>query len=495
MGAEKRRILVIGGGFAGFVVARHCRKHFDVTVVDAKEYFEYTPGILRAFVSPSHLSELTFKYQPVFEGTMGVRFIWGEVTELKDQNWDRQMGFSATVKPISGGVMQLNFDYIVIASGCNFGMFHPVGESLWFPTVWEKTRAKSDWKQHDERYLDGRRDHINEECAKIAALNKKKDSKVLIVGAGFIGVEFATEIQAFFPNIEITLIDMLPKCLGPLPESAKDYCQKYMDKVGIKTKYGIKYNPTDPDGWKSPQKRKEGTGMSMAPDAFAPTEALMEQKPDMIYISTGFKASCYFMPNQTLTQFDCTATDNNKLRDERKFWGPAGGGWIRTDLQLHAVWRQDGQEKPFLCDDKGNGRCFAVGDCNLMADLPPIPKISYPGEEMAAVACRQIEVIERTYYNNSSSGCYTVPKFWPCIPCYGTLGLTDFWWPWGSGMFATSLGVDDACFVIAANHNPGSGYMVVWGYLCAWQKWFIEWSKGDQCKEGWIGWATWMSVH
>ena len=56
------------------------------------------------------------------------------------------------------------FDYCVVAAGCNFGMFHPKGESLWFPTVWEDTRAVSSWKQHDERYWDGRLAHIVEEC-------------------------------------------------------------------------------------------------------------------------------------------------------------------------------------------------------------------------------------------------------------------------------------------------------------------------------------------
>merc|ERR1712070_1282020 len=124
-----------------------------------------------------------------------------------------------------------------------------------------------------------------------------------------------------------------------------------------------------------------------------------------------------------------------------------------------------------------------------------IPKISYPGEEQAAVACRQIETIDHIIHTGKETGCYTWPKFWPALPWYGKLELIDMWWPWGSGMFATSLGSKDACFVIAANTTPGSGYMMVKGYICAWQKWYIEWSKVDQCKEGWIGWATWMSVH
>jgi len=61
------------------------------------------------------------------------------------------------------------------------------------------------------------------------------------------------------------------------------------------------------------------------------------------------------------------------------------------------------------------------------------------------VACRQIEVIEKVYYGGKTSGTTNWPKYWPCIPVYGELKLTESWWPWGAGMFATSLGVDDAC--------------------------------------------------
>jgi hypothetical protein len=195
-----------------------------------------------------------------------------------------------------------------------------------------------------------------------------------------------------------------------------------------------------------------------------------------------------------MTQYSATAKDNIEPDPKKK--GPAGGGWIRTNVYLQ-VMKQDkgGNNVLYGADEKGYGRIYAVGDCNMLADLPPIPKISYPGEEQAAVACRQIEVIEKAYYGGATSGWTKKPREWPCIPIPGKLELTESWWPWGAGMFATSLGVDDACFVIAATHKPGSGYMVVWGYLCSWQKWFIEWSKVDQCKEGWIGFFTWWIVH
>jgi len=465
MGGD-RRVLVIGGGFAGFVVARHMRWHYKVTLIDAKEYFEYTPGILRAFVHPAHFESLTFMYQPVLEEKMGVKFIHGEVTSL-----DGEERVCKYTEVRNGQEGEMGFDYCVIAAGCNFGLFDKWGESLWFPTVWNKVRAESKWADCDERYWSGRRKHIEQEYQKLVALNEKSGS-VLIVGAGFIGVEWATEIDYFFPNIKVTLCDMLPKCLGPLPDPAKDYCQKYMDKKQICCKYGVKFNPNDPEGYK----------------------VLDIAKPDITYISTGFKASCWFMPKEVMTQYNPLEADEIE-KDVRKK-GPAGGGWIRTNTYLQPVFKnKDGSTKVYGTDDKGHGRIYAVGDCNMLGDLPPIPKISYPGEEQAAVACRQIEMVDSIYYDKKDEGCYAWPKQWPALPCYGKYEMQEFWWPWGSGMFATSLGVNDACFVIAANPTPGSGYMVVWGYLCAWQKWFIEWSKVDQCKQGWIGTLTWMMVH
>ena len=62
-------------------------------------------------------------------------------------------------------------------------------------------------------------------------------------------------------------------------------------------------------------------------------------------------------------------------------------------------------------------------------------------------------------------------------------------------MFATSLGPHDACFVMAANEEKGSGYMVNWWLPAAIQKEFIETTKIDECKDGWIGWMIWYFVH
>jgi len=437
----KRRVLIIGGGFSGLLAARDLVKKFDVTVVDAKEYFEYTPGILRAYVKPCHLDALTFCLNDVIEYKIGAKFIWGEVKSLNGQS------LTATIQPMCTKVPEeVGFDYCMICSGCNFNFVHKYGESLWFPTVHECGRAASSWSHIDERQLEGRRRHIFEEYTKIAELNKK-GAKVLICGAGFIGVEWATELQHFFPKLKITMIDFLPNCLGPLPVKAQEYCDNYMAKVGINTCYGIKYDPKNPDFWKK-------IGL---PDG-----------ADETYVCMGVKASNYFMPAETLSDK-----------------GPGGGGWIHMNSKLQVTTKAG--------EVWGKGVVFAVGDCNYGCIgspgnwvLNPIPKISYPSEEQALHACHNLVILDKQKYGYG--GCCGTSL---CLP----KKLMDTWWPWGAGMFATSLGPHDACFVVAANWTPKSGKMVLWGLASAIQKELIETTKVDECRMGWIGLLGWHFVH
>ena len=126
-------------------------------------------------------------------------------------------------------------------------------------------------------------------------------------------------------------------------------------------------------------------------------------------------------------------------------------------------------------DEKGFPRIYAVGDCNYSCveepgkkpnewPIPPIPKISYPGEEMCIVACTNIEKTDRLLFQNKTVDC-----------CGDPLKIANIHWPWGAGMFATSLGPDDACFrgrSPIGRRTPAS--CAFWGQVCAVQKEVIE---------------------
>ena len=87
-------------------------------------------------------------------------------------------------------------------------------------------------------------------------------------------------------------------------------------------------------------------------------------------------------------------------------------------------------------------------------------------EPRCTVACTNIEKIDRMVFEGKTK-----------TRCGGKLQIANMHWPWGAGMFATSLGPDDACFVAGANWHKNSGLMCVWGQVCAVQKEFIEATK------------------
>merc|ERR1712166_1379185 len=255
-------------------------------------------------------------------------------------------------------------------------------------------------------------------------------------------------------GMKLTIIDFLPNCLGPLPKKAADYCNKYMTKKGIKTFYNMKYDAKSDDFWKSID---------------------LPNRPDKEYICIGVKASNYFMPKETLSEK-----------------GPGGGGWILMDMKL-AVKTREG--KVWGADQNGQPLFFAVGDCNYSCveeagkpphqwPIPPMPKISYPGEEEAVIACGNLEKVDKISYQNNAYDC-----------CGHPVALHNMHWPWGAGMFATSLGPDDACFVAGANWTKGTGLCCTWGSLSAVQKEIIEASKIDECAHGFIGRCIWHFVH
>ena len=58
---EPKHVVIVGASFGGLAVQRELSglRGLKVTLVDFKDYFEYTPGALRCLVEPSWLKELT----------------------------------------------------------------------------------------------------------------------------------------------------------------------------------------------------------------------------------------------------------------------------------------------------------------------------------------------------------------------------------------------------------------------------------------------------
>lgn len=58
---SKKKVVIIGGSFAGRRARRLLKPHFEVTLIDEKEYFEFTPSTLRCMVEPKHNKKVILK--------------------------------------------------------------------------------------------------------------------------------------------------------------------------------------------------------------------------------------------------------------------------------------------------------------------------------------------------------------------------------------------------------------------------------------------------
>lgn len=116
-------VLVVGGGFAGRSAIRYFISVLqDVTIVlvDDKDFFEFTPSLLRCIVFPDHLKRITFEQN----ANINVSFMRGKVTYLTNHE--------ATVARNEVDRMTVHsvpFDFCVWATGVQFT--RPISSPAW----------------------------------------------------------------------------------------------------------------------------------------------------------------------------------------------------------------------------------------------------------------------------------------------------------------------------------------------------------------------------
>jgi NADH dehydrogenase FAD-containing subunit len=171
--AQARPIVaVLGGGYAGVNVAKSLDDVADVLLIEPKEAFVHNVAALRALVAPAWLPRVYLPYAGLLSHGRVIR--------------DRAAKVDAgRVELASGEVIQP--DYIVLATGSAYP----------FP-------AKSD--------LDSTAAAHDKVLAAHAALAAA--GRVLLLGAGPVGIELAGEISAIWPDKHITIVDPASDILG-----------------------------------------------------------------------------------------------------------------------------------------------------------------------------------------------------------------------------------------------------------------------------------------
>src|SRR5450755_1148795 len=185
-------VVVIGGGYAGVNAAKALDDVADVVLVEPKDAFVHNVASLRALADPAWLPRIYLPYDGLLANGRVIR--------------DRAAKVEAGLVTLASGE-EIAADYIVLATGSAYP----------FP-------AKSDVDGTDAAHAKVRAAH--------AALSAAQ--RVLLVGAGPVGIELAGEIKAAWPGKHVTLLDVAGDVLGArFRQDLKDELRRQLTSLGV----------------------------------------------------------------------------------------------------------------------------------------------------------------------------------------------------------------------------------------------------------------------
>ncbi|MFJ7626141.1 NAD(P)/FAD-dependent oxidoreductase [Streptomyces sp. NPDC097595] len=190
-GTGNRTVVVIGGGYGGSAVAKALDEETDVVLVDPKDAFVHAAGSLRALVEPDWAENIFFPYDTLLKrGTV---------------RRERAVAVDPGGVTLAGGE-RVVADYLVLASGSDYP----------FP-------AKTDTDLAGDALA-----RIKEAHQELAGAGR-----VLITGAGPVGIELSGEIKAVWPEKHVVITDPADELLpGFLPELREELLRQ-LDALGV----------------------------------------------------------------------------------------------------------------------------------------------------------------------------------------------------------------------------------------------------------------------
>ena len=223
----KKKIIVIGGGFAGVQLVKSLDENlFDILLIDKLNHHQFQPLFYQVATSQLEPSSISFPLRNIFKHKHSLQIRLAEVT-----------GVDVHGNEIETSIGKFSYDYLVIAIGCTTNFF---GNEMISQNVFTlKSTA-------DAIAI---RNHILLTFENIISAKDEERERLLnlvIVGAGPTGVELAgafaeiknTILPKDYPGIDfskfkIYLIEGSKHTLNSMSDNAKTSSQEYLEKMGV----------------------------------------------------------------------------------------------------------------------------------------------------------------------------------------------------------------------------------------------------------------------
>lgn len=228
----KKKVIVVGGGFAGLQIVRTLdEKLFDIVLLDKLNHHQFQPLFYQVATSQIEPASISFPLRNIFKNKKNVQVRMAEVKSI-----------NRVKKTVSTDIGDFEYDYLVIAIGCRTNFFGNTNI---------RNHAFSLKTTYDAITL---RNHVLKNFE--AAISAKEEEKqcclnLVIVGGGPTGVELAGSFAEIKKNIlpndyhgidfskfRIILVEGSPNTLNNMSQATKETSAKYLRKMGVDLKMG-----------------------------------------------------------------------------------------------------------------------------------------------------------------------------------------------------------------------------------------------------------------
>jgi NADH dehydrogenase FAD-containing subunit len=193
-----RTVVVVGGGYAGSMVAQALDAEAEVVLIDPREAFVNAAASLRALTRPDWAHHAFFPFGTLLERGQVIR--------------DRAISVDPKGVLLASGE-RVEADYLVLATGSSYP----------YPAKPRPASSSVADQLHDLR-------QTHQELAGA--------DRVLIVGAGPVGLELAGEITEVWPGKQVSVVDRSDQVLpGFLPE-IQDDLRRQLGELGVDLRLG-----------------------------------------------------------------------------------------------------------------------------------------------------------------------------------------------------------------------------------------------------------------
>ena len=237
--ADVPRVVIVGGGFAGISAARSLKKaKVRITLIDKNPYSTFQPLLYQVATSTLNPGDITYYLRAIQAGQKNLRVELGEVTA---------MDHSAKTVTVDGA-NAIPYDYLVVATGVAANYFGIPGARENALPLYTRGHAL-DVRDRIQGLLD--------------ATAKRPGAKIrmVVVGGGPTGVETAgalaemrnKDVPVLFPEIgadgiEVVLIDMADRLLGPFDPKSSEYTKRALERRGVKLMFRTAVKEVRKDG-------------------------------------------------------------------------------------------------------------------------------------------------------------------------------------------------------------------------------------------------------